>query len=349
MTEDLDAAVGLLLDSLTAWGLDSTTYVVYMSDNGSSRGVSSNRPLSRGKTFLAEGGIRVPLIIKGPNIPMNTYTTRPVIAYDLYPTFVDWMLGSTASVPSIVEGTSLKNLANASSPIINRANGLLFHSPHYDISAAKGPESAIRNDSFKLLVDYESGEFHLYNMTNDIEENVDLKATYPLVLAALCLELRDYLKSVNAAMPSLNPNYLGNGGPVGDYDNDGLEDAWEFRELLTHIYTATDDPDGDGFDNASEFLNETDPYVFDVNNGLSSLLNELEIELYPNPVRTQLNINSKEDFDQILIYDYTGEKLLKKSRRTSLNVARFPSGIYFLSLEKEGEIIYTQEITIVKD
>ncbi len=349
MTEDLDVAVGLLLDSLTAWGLDSTTYVVYMSDNGASAGFSRNTPLSRGKTFLTEGGIRVPLIIKGPNIPMNSYHTKPVIGYDLYPTFVDWMLGSTTSVPSVVEGASLKNLANASTQTLSRVNNLIFHAPHYDLSMAKRPESAIRNDSFKFVVDYELGEFALYNMITDIEENVDLKTTFPVIANAFCLELRDYLKSVGALMPSINPNYAGNGGPVGDYDNDGLEDAWEFRELLTHIYTATDDPDGDGFDNATEFLNGTDPYVYNLMNNVSSPSSEFDVQLFPNPASRQLNIITKEDFDQVLIYDYTGKKLVKKSRRNTLNVAGLPTGIYFLTLEKEGQIIYTKEVTIVKD
>jgi arylsulfatase A len=348
MTEDLDVAIGSLLDSLTAWGLDNNTYVVYMSDNGSSGGVSMNTPLSRGKLFLAEGGIRVPLIIKGPNIPMNSYNTTPVIGYDLYPTFVDWMLGSTTTVPSIVEGASLKNIANASVSTVSRANSLIFHSPHYDLSPAKHPESAIRNDSFKFMVNYESGEFYLYNMNTDVEENVDLKTIFPAIADGLCLELRDYLKSVNASMPSLNPSFTGNSGPLGDYDNDGLEDAWEFRELLTHIYTATDDPDGDGFDNATEFLNGTDPYVSDVN-AVSSLSNEIEVQLFPNPTSTQLNIITKEDFDQVLIYDYTGKQLLKKSKRSTLNVAIMPVGIYFLTLEKDGKTVYTQEVTIVKE
>jgi arylsulfatase A-like enzyme len=349
MTEDLDVAVGLLLDSLTAWGLDNNTYVVYMSDNGASAGVSKNTPLSRGKLFLAEGGIRVPLIIRGPNVPVNSYNTTPVIGYDLYPTFVDWMLGSTATVPSIVEGASIKDLANASTQTVSRTNSLIFHSPHYDLSAAKRPESAIRNDSFKFVVDYELGEFALYNMLTDVEEDVNLKMILPSVANNLCLELRDYLKSVGALMPTINPTYAGNGGPVGDYDNDGLDDEWEFRELLTHIYTATDDPDGDGFDNATEFLNSTDPYVFDMMNSVSSVSNEFEVQLFPNPVSTKLNIISQEDFDQVLIYDYTGKKLLKKSRRSTLNVASLPAGIYFLTLEKDGQIVYTEEVTIVKE
>lgn len=348
MTEDLDVAVGQLLDSVAAWGLNSNTYIVYMSDNGSSAGTSRNIPLSRGKTFLTEGGIRVPLIIKGPNVPANSYNRIPVIGYDLYPTFVEWMLGNTLAVPADVEGASIKNLANNSSPTINRNNALIFHSPHYDMAAAKKPESAIRNDSFKFRVDYESGIFYLYNMIDDMEEDVDLKTAFPILTQNLCLELRDYLKSVGASMPILNPNYTGNIGPLGDYDNDGLDDSWEFRELLTHIYTATDDPDGDGFDNATEFMNGTDPYVSNVSN-VSNIREASVVQIFPNPASTQINVESKMDFDQILIYDYLGQKILKKSRTDRLNVKSLSRGIYFLVLEKDAQVIYTQEITIIKE
>jgi arylsulfatase A len=44
-----------------------------------------------------------------------------------------------------------------------------------------------------------------------------------------------------------------------DVDGDGLNDDWEFRELLTTRYSGTDDPDGDGKSNANELAAKTDP------------------------------------------------------------------------------------------
>ncbi len=40
---------------------------------------------------------------------------------------------------------------------------------------------------------------------------------------------------------------------------DGLNDDWEFRELLGTSYSGADDPDGDGQSNAQEFAQKTDP------------------------------------------------------------------------------------------
>lgn len=346
MTEDVDRTVGQLLDSLTAWGLDSNTYVVYMSDNGSGQGFSNNLPLQQGKAFLNEGGIRVPLVIRGPNIPQNTYNDIPVIGYDLYPTFMDWMFGNI-SLPSNVEGVSIKNLVTGLPVVLNRSNGLIFHSPHYAQSNNKYPESAIIKDSFKFMVNYDLGAFYLYNLNQDIEEQHDLDSIYPHIADSLCLELRNYLKNSNAQMPTLNPTHPNNAnGVAGDWDNDGLNDAWEFRELLTVKYNASDDPDNDGFDNATEQANNTDPYVSNTSTSITNIGNEMAVRIFPNPAHHTLQIEGDVDFDKAWLYDYTGQSVVKRSRNKALNVRNLPAGAYFLVLWENGARVYTQEVTV---
>jgi hypothetical protein len=76
---------------------------------------------------------------------------------------------------------------------------------------------------------------------------------------------------VNAQMPTLDPTYPGttNGtfvlagatGSLGDADSDGLNDDWEFRELLTYQFNGNDDPDHDGVSNAEELAQGTDPLI----------------------------------------------------------------------------------------
>jgi hypothetical protein len=58
-------------------------------------------------------------------------------------------------------------------------------------------------------------------------------------------------------MPRLNPDF--GVAALPDVDGDGLNDDWEFRELLTTRYSGSDDPDGYGKNNAAEQTKKTDP------------------------------------------------------------------------------------------
>lgn len=48
-----------------------------------------------------------------------------------------------------------------------------------------------------------------------------------------------------------------------DTDGDGLPDWWEYRYFASLSQTGTDNPDGDTFDNATEYANGQNPIVFD--------------------------------------------------------------------------------------
>ena len=338
MTEDTDTGIGQLLNSLTTLGIDDNTYVIFMSDNGGQANVTDNSPLFRGKTFIYEGGIRVPFIIKGPNIMANSYNTEAVVAYDLFPTIAA-LTGSTNDLPANIDGQNFTPLFTNES--FERAEPLYFHSPHYDANPNKTPRSAVVDGNYKLMVNYETGNNDLFDLSVDIGESNDLSSTQPIIAYDLCIKLRDHLKAVDASMPTLDPSHSSFSGAEPDVDNDGLDDAWEFRELLSYTFGPNDYPDNDGKNNLTEFNEGTDPYVDETTSVLNLNPKDL-IQIFPNPASEIIHLQ----FDhldilpstvQIQIFDVNG-KLVKqleegKASLISFSVKDLSQGIYFLQVE----------------
>ena len=97
MIESLDESLGRLINRLKELALYDNTIIVFTSDNGglSCLNVASphisttNLPLKYGKGWLYEGGIRVPAIIKCPQMEDNGIRTDiPICGYDFYPTIL---------------------------------------------------------------------------------------------------------------------------------------------------------------------------------------------------------------------------------------------------------------------
>lgn len=209
MLEELDAAVGRLLDELKDLGIDDNTYVVFMSDNGGRGSVpggdgsstATNYPLTGAKHSLYEGGIRVPFFASGPGIKAGSVCHTPVAGYDLLPTFYE-LAGGNAPLTDEIDGASIYPL------LTNKKNGkvtrdpdaLIFHRPKRNFSA-------IRQDDYKLMlfwtdegqVDYRE----LYQFNPDPrEEGMDITAAQPEKADQLQQMLLDYLDSVNAETPT---------------------------------------------------------------------------------------------------------------------------------------------------
>ena len=111
MTEELDAGVGRILDRLDELGIAEDTHVIFTSDNGGeiSGGVTNNSPLAKGKTHVWEGGIRVPLFIRGPGIAAGSKSHVPAIGYDFFATIADWV-GASIPLPDDQDGGSLRGV-----------------------------------------------------------------------------------------------------------------------------------------------------------------------------------------------------------------------------------------------
>ena len=210
MTDELDQSVGKILDRIDALGIAGDTYVIFTSDNGgeSDRPVTSNVPLSMGKTHVWEGGIRVPLIVRGPGIAAGSQSHVPAIGYDLLPTIADW-LGAGDRLPDHLDGGSLAGvLANGGAGEVDRrTEPLIWYYGAYRNMKHVTPQAAIRLDHHKLIRELESGREILYDLDLDLSETTDLSRFRPEVARRLSRLLDDYLASVDLELPTPNPEY----------------------------------------------------------------------------------------------------------------------------------------------
>ena len=214
ITEDLDTGVGVLLDGLDALGLSDNTYVIYMGDNGHRPGdntMANNRadnpaPLVGDKGNVSEGGIRVPFIIRGPGIEANAWSSVPIVGYDLFPTYAEWAEIDAQDLPEGIEGGSIASvLSNGGVGEVQRPREeLVFHFPHYQVGS---PQSAIRVGDYKLIKYFEGNRTALFDLFTDVGERHNLAMQMPDKAAELEARLDEYLASVNADIPVLNPHY----------------------------------------------------------------------------------------------------------------------------------------------
>jgi arylsulfatase A len=336
MTEDTDDGIDLLLTEITNLGLDDNTYIIFVSDNGAQLNLSDNSPLAFGKTFIKEGGIRVPFIIKGPNVVQNTKNTEAIVGYDLFPTIAE-LTGSSVSLPANMDGQSIVPLLFGNS--FTREKPIYFHSPHYDNNPNKKPRSALVDGKNKLMVNYETGKIELFDLSTDIGETTDLSSSKAAYTRELTIKLRDYLKEVNASMPTLDPTYSSFSGTGLDVDADGLDDAWEFKELLSYTFNSSDDPDTDGKTNLEEYTAGTDPYV---NEDALNILNlnslEAQVSMYPNPAKKSIKIKIQGNFDISKISDISMYSMDSKLVYTSkifvedINLNNLTKGVYLVKI-----------------
>ncbi|MEQ9221678.1 MAG: sulfatase [Cyclobacteriaceae bacterium] len=211
MIESLDTGVGKLMDALDHLGVAENTIFIFYSDNGGRGGygylgredndITNNAPLKGGKTTFYEGGIRVPLVVRWPKvIEAGSVSEEPVISIDFYPTLLE-AAGVERPEGYILDGVSfIPLMKDANSRLAGRP--LYWHFPGYPNNPWRtGPVSVIRNGPWKLLKFYETDKVELYNLRQDIGEQVNLYSEEIVIRNTLQNQLEAWLKENHAPMP----------------------------------------------------------------------------------------------------------------------------------------------------
>jgi len=207
MIEALDSAVGEVLDELKQLNLDENTVIIFTSDNGGmSTGrnrnpkecPTSNAPLRAGKSFLYEGGIRVPFIVDWPGVTEpGSVCDEPVTSTDIFPSFLE-VAGLDLMPEQHMDGVSIVPLLQGKETLNRQA--IFFHYPHYCLEGGK-PSAAVRLGDYKLIELYEDNRTELYNLKTDIAEQHDLSKSNPQKAQELTTLLHSWQKSVEAMFP----------------------------------------------------------------------------------------------------------------------------------------------------
>ena len=225
MVEYIDESVGKVVKKLEELNLDENTIVIFYSDNGGLIGrfdkipllaqgslavyensplkyiASSNAPLRAEKGTVYEGGIREPLIVKWPAKIKAGQTSDAIISsVDFYPTFLE--LAGIQNPKQKLDGKSI--LPEMLEDKYDPDRAIFWHYPVYHHEV---PMGAIRKGDWKLIENFVTGKFSLYNLKADISEAMDLSELYPKKTEELTQLLKIWQKDVKAEFPVPNPNF----------------------------------------------------------------------------------------------------------------------------------------------
>ena len=197
MLEGMDKSLGDIMDNIKELGVEKNTIIVFMSDNGSPRQTARNLPLRGFKLTPYEGGTRVPMIVKWPDITReNSYTDQPIIIEDIFPTFLE-MAGLSQQLSPTIDGISFVPILKGKE-IASNSRSFIWHFPNlYDTF----PYSSIRKGPWKLIYHHADQKFELFNLEKDLSETKNLVHSNPSKTYELASILSDYLESIDAPMP----------------------------------------------------------------------------------------------------------------------------------------------------
>ncbi len=146
---------------------------------------------------------------------------------------------------------------------------------------------------------------------------------------------------------------------IGKIDSD-LSDCFEFQTIeysdttsnafIEDIDLTITDKSG-GFENFSPFEIETlnlTPIVFcEKTVNVSNPMSEYLVKVYPNPTERELHLSGLPENSLIYVIDFSGKIIGKWKNYKELNfdidLFNFPRGIYLISIEKNGVLIFSEK------
>ena len=216
LIQSMDENVGRVLQALRESGRWDNTLIIFTTDNGGVYDISRQWPLRAGKGSFYEGGVRVPFVVyQHGKFEKGEVSDAVVSQLDIFPTLMD--AAGIDKNKLTLDGKSLLKVLKKGKDKKLADRPLFWHFPAYleggnaettDRIFRTRPVSVIRKGDWKLIENYETDDYELYNLADDVSEKQDLSETNPKKVKELS-DLLDQWKAEQGAPlpPGLNPKY----------------------------------------------------------------------------------------------------------------------------------------------
>ncbi|MGK0196775.1 MAG: arylsulfatase A-like enzyme [Yoonia sp.] len=218
MVENIDDNFGRLLDKLDELDLRENTLLIFMTDNGAQQ-ARYNAGFRGRKSWVYEGGIRVPFFVQWPSgIGRKQRIDRIAAHIDIAPT----LLGAAGLKPTgtAFDGTNLLPMWQGTGSTPDRT---LFFQCHRGLQPQRYQNFAAVSQRYKLVghpgtfgkVDLKIGPqplLELYNLVSDPAEKTDLSSKQPAELKRLRSQYQNWFAGVKKAR-EFRPGIIHLGNP----------------------------------------------------------------------------------------------------------------------------------------
>ncbi|MDG2221409.1 MAG: sulfatase-like hydrolase/transferase [Rubripirellula sp.] len=217
--EHMDHNIGRLIDTLDELNVAENTLIVFVSDNGGctmeeaaagGRFPGNNGPLRGGKGTTHQGGLNVPFLMnwKG-KLSEGMVSDEQVMHCDIFATLLD-----AATIP--VPVTNGKNPVRGMSLMPHMLSAGRKTIPERTMIFELWGNIGLRKGNYKLWSDLgrehspdwealsaklEQSNLALFDLSQDVAEEIDLRLELPEIYSSLKTELIDHLANINSEYP----------------------------------------------------------------------------------------------------------------------------------------------------
>lgn len=296
MVQVVDIFVREVLTTLESEGILDETLIIFTSDNGSLKpmyeqlaGHDASGGLRGSKTYIYEGGHRVPLIIKwGTGSSLNSFispgtsSNALISIQDMFATIAQ-LVGIDLPINQAMDSVNMTPALFANTSIDQTKRNTLLTISNRDFSMARLPRGefyyALRESEWKLIVHFKQTDplnptpLSLYNLSNDLYETTDL-INDPVYANRVTTMLNDFISQRISSRTS--PVF------VLDIDADGIPDNIDNCKYDTNANQSDIDADqiGDICDafpyNPLEALDSDGDTIGDNTDNCSQVINTLQ-------------------------------------------------------------------------